>query len=293
MMPFRFPTRRAGVVSRKFLRRMGYDLVPSAFRTAITPLPPWPAEPVRTQRFFPQTDFWVPLNRFLHYRGFSFIPGGWHPHKSALEEYLQDPRLPFEETSLHRYHVRYRPGSLQEALLYQIENPTAPLANMPPTPPFHNPWNITRQQLRRVGDLDQSMYHAMLDGQKAQITREEHKKFRREHFLSVYNSIRRQGYLPLQYAQQPIRGYFLKADEDYRFVFMNGNHRLATLAVLGVEMVAVRLLDDHPAVIHADEVYRWTDHNGGIFPYQVGVGLLEHMLYQTGADQARYWQLES
>jgi hypothetical protein len=276
---------------RRRLRALGYDVVPSGLRTSIAPISfPRQITSYGTQS---SSDPWlcVPLESLLHYRGFSFDPSGWHPHRVTLEEYLAQPARPYEQTSLYRYHTRYWPNNLQEALLYRMDDRVEPLCWLPAAGPFRNPWNITRSQVRQ-GVHTGGSNHASLRAWKDTLVSMEASKFSAEHFLRLYYKIEADGYRPLRYDEQPVRGYFLSDGTEYRFVCGNGNHRLSVLAVLGIKEVLVKLAENHPAVVHKSQAYRWSRRCGGLYDDAIVEDLITHMMRLNGKEQAEYWDLE-
>lgn len=274
---------------RARLRARNVDLVPSGPKTALMPLPlATLGEYLPPSYMEGRSDFCVNLHNIVSHNGFSFHSDGWHPYRETLREYLQDPELPVERTSLHRFHRRSAPWNLQQSLLYDIDRPLAPLAWIPSHPRYRHPWALSTRLLSATLPTSILCPHSTPQAARTLALRREERKFRARHFLSLYHNIRTGGYDPAYYRDQPILGYFLFWNDSYRFVCTNGNHRLAILAELGVSSVAVRLLPRHPAIVPHDQLYRWTLPHGGIFDVEVAELLYRRMFESTGQGKAAH-----
>jgi hypothetical protein len=70
--------------------------------------------------------------------------------------------------------------------------------------------------------------------------------------------MKEQGYRPWQFGHTFIGGTFLiSEDGERRFVVLQGNHRLAALAHLGMDRIAVRGVRGYLSEIRERDVERW------------------------------------
>jgi hypothetical protein len=271
------------------LRQRGYEVIRSAghrstsFRIQRVTLPGG----VRPACSRPDGTFLVDVARMTTDCGFSFAPGGWHPFVRTLEEYTRDPGLVYDASTLHRLHERFQPQSVQDLLLEEITTPVQPLSEWPPI----------RRLFRRVWALTPWLAERELRTERARPGRGRTwlyfgptpEDFRREEFdrlTGVYDNIRHHGYRAALAATSPINGYFLKRGGDYRFVVLNGNHRVAVLAHLGIREVPVVIRVGHPSVVDEDRLDQWSLARGGLYPRGVAALLFEKMFSETGCDKA-------
>jgi hypothetical protein len=162
---------------------------------------------------------------------------GWNPLVETLREYERNPTLRWDESSLFHYHRNFCPTSICDLL----ENGDARAL-----PIFSYPWGPFT-----VGSDKQDPRTSRKCGPSSDsFIREEFERTTRLH-----DALRRTGYDPWRLGNTFISGTFLlAADGQRRFVVMQGNHRMASLAVLGVREVICRSYPQHilPAVRERD-----------------------------------------
>jgi hypothetical protein len=226
--------------------------------------------------------FDIDLGACTSFVGFSYAEGGWNPHVATLEEFVRNPALKYEESSLWQLHQMFRPTTLQEIFLEDVEEPMKPLSDLPPTRRlFRYIWAINPALIRKATDSDATgsghHYFGPMPEEKGQA------QFDR--LIDTYTSIEREGFRPDQYG--PIMGYFMADDSRYRFVVASGNHRLAALKVLGHTRVPVRLTKTHPAVVHRSRLDTWTVEQGGPLDHDTAYALFDKLLNEDGLEKAR------
>ncbi len=279
------------------MRRFGFDIYHHMaggrrFPVRIWPLPTvGPLQP-HSRPFFGSMmvvaatgialGFEIDIEHCTSFVGFSFRTGGWNPHVATLEEYLRNPSLRYEESSLYRLHESFRPATLQELFLEDEEAPLEPLSNLPAVRPlFRYVWAVSPSLIEEVGHSGQHPgghhYFGPMPPEKGQA------QF--ERLIKTYRSIEEEGFQPERYG--PIMGYFLADDTSYRFVVGSGNHRLAALKVLGHTTVPVCLTRTHPAVIHRSRLDSWTVDQGGPFEAEAAHALFEKLINEDGLAKAR------
>lgn len=226
--------------------------------------------------------FEVDLEQCTSFVGFSFRGGGWNPHVATLEEFIRNPALTYEESSLFQLHQVYQPATLQHVFLQDEPAEMKPLSELPPTRSlFRYIWAVSpaiiEKTLRAREEKMGHHYFGPLSEEKGRA------QFDR--LIGTYRSIEQEGFQPEKYG--PIMGYFLADDSQYRFVVGSGNHRLAALKVLGHTRVPVQLTKTHPAVVHHDRLDSWTVAQGGPFERDTAYALFDKMLREDGMEKAR------
>jgi len=233
--------------------------------------------------------FTIPIDKVTTPVAFSFAPEGWHPYLPTLREYIDDRRLPYEQSTLARYYATYRPGNAQEALLDDVDEPIEPLASWPPLLHlFKHIWalnptrvrQILRNQEREKGLRQQFGPQDQAFGE-LQIRR----------LVAVYESVALHGYRPDDYPGDQVMGYFVVGDDDYRFVALHGNHRIPAFRLLGVDNIVAVTHWAHPPVIDDVYIQRWTSGRRRVLDPETARLVLNKLLTETGADKARRLRL--
>ena len=227
--------------------------------------------------------FEIELEHCTSFVGFSYSGGGWNPHVATLEEFVRNPALTYEQSSLYRLHQAFVPTNLQELFVENQAGQLQPLSDLPPDRQlFRYVWAISPALITKMtsGDRHGPTGHHYFgpmpaDKGEAQFAR----------LLATYQSIERDGFQPDRYG--PIMGYFLADDDSYRFVVGSGNHRLAALKVLGHTKVRVALTRTHPAVVHRSRLDTWTVDQGGPFQRDTAYALFDKLLSEDGMNKAR------
>lgn len=241
--------------ARRVLNRFGLELTHK--RTA-EPAPTTPLEhPFAANYRHGDVAFEVPLTKCMYPYHFSYSPAGWHPFVQTLRQFTADPELSYETSVLHDYYRKYRPESVLEAFFVTPQARAAfadsELARLtiPPFAPFF-PWDPHRPKTFAEKGLDASQGnqgYGPVSNAKGSL------EF--ERLTQTYQSIETQGFRPGHGHDGDIRGYFLKTDDDYRFVVRQGLHRAAVLAAMRYEKVRVRFYAPYPRTIFLNDLGNW------------------------------------
>ena len=93
-----------------------------------------------------------------------------------------------------------------------------------------------------------------------------------QRLLKVYLSILKNGYIPQKssnlFNSNHIQGYFLRKNNDYRFIILHGKHRAATLSVLGYKHFPVTFELGKPRVIELTNIEEWPQVRNGTYSVQ-------------------------
>lgn len=264
------------------LRRYGWELA----RTGGSLLSPRPHRTTALASLPPGQStgsFRVPISRVTSVPGFAYSPGGWHPYIATLRECLADPDRGYAESALYRLHTTFCPRSVQELLLEDVAEPLAPICDWPAVYPLYDVWIVDHFQLKKSLNTHtgRPARGAMYFGPRTfERGSEQFAKL-----LGLLETVRKGDYDP-QLSDDPIHGYFLVRDDEYRFVAINGNHRLAVLAVTGHTHVDVHLWDALGVVDH-DHLQHWTRRKGGMYPDGVPQQIFNRLFDGDGRTKAQ------
>jgi hypothetical protein len=233
------------------------------------------------------TPFKVDIISITSRVGFSYENAGWHPFVQTLKEYEENPDLNYEDSSLARLYNNYQPNNIQEVLIDHIQTPQKPFCDWPPVNDLikwvwvlnENSVRIYLNRIKKTHDKDGWIFfgpHTPEYGKK---------EFQR--LIGVYESIKANGYQSEITDMDPVNGYFLKKGKNTRFVLLQGNHRVSALKALGYSNVDVIIRRGHPAVIDWDDLYKWTQDCGGIYPSSLIKTLFDALFDGSGLQKAK------
>ncbi|HEX9888287.1 MAG TPA: hypothetical protein VGA69_02325 [Nitriliruptorales bacterium] len=233
----------------------------------------------------PGAPFTVDLDRVTTPCGFSYHPEGWHPYRATLAEYLAEPDLPYERSTLCRYYDRFQPTNVHEAILDHVSEPLEPLVGWPPLLELLiHLWALDQRRVRR---LLQDPARSSGQGRRQELGPQTHEfgQWQVQRLLEVHASLARDGYRPGDHRDGAVTGYFLVHDDSYRFVVFHGNHRLAAFRQLGIQRIAARFHRAHPPVVNADDLERWTTRQRGVYPPDVAALLFQTLFTHRGDEK--------
>lgn len=237
------------------------------------------------------TPFKIKISSITSRVGFSYAEEGWHPFVKTLKEYMEDPHLTYDDSSLARLYTQFCPENVQEVLLDHIKDSLKPFCEWPPTYELVSwVWTLNRSS------VDSYLQHHRRRGENGGwiFFGPHNKEYGRKEFqrlISLYNSIKSTGYQEKLSGADPVNGYFLRDGKNIRFVLLQGNHRVSALKVAGYTDVDVLIRQGHPAVIDRKELHRWTEAGGGIYPVSLVESLFGVLLNGSGFQKAQRYGL--
>lgn len=278
-----------GMQARQIAWRFGYEVheqMRGARRIPVRVRRAQPVGPLRTSGRAVPTSFEVDVDRCTSFLGFSFSRRGWNPLVATLREYEADPSLAYEASSLARTHELFQPATLHEVFLdTSVPAPFEPLGDIGSDRRFYRYiWQASPALVAaaRAAEPRYSPNYSFGPLEPAKAADEF------DRLIGTYISIRDKGYRPDTYGH--VTGYFVGDDRGHRFVVGSGNHRVAALAVLGIDRMPARL-HSHPAAIHRDQLPLWMPEHGGPFPAPTAAALFELLLDGDGSARADRLQL--
>ena len=173
----------------------------------------------------------------------SYGHDGWQHLRKTLEEYDADPALDVRDTTLFAYLTRFCPTSICDLVDWPEGEPVLPL--------FVYPWGtFKRGETRTSKDPANSRF---CGPSSPEFVAEEYART-----IRLYEAMKGVGYRPWDFSNTFIGGTILaRRNGERRFVVLQGNHRLAILAHLGVTEIPVRDVRGYVPVIREVDAARW------------------------------------
>ena len=190
----------------------------------------------------PWCQYNIPITKISNLFGCSFGPKGWHPIISTLQEYDKNQKITYNKTTLYQYHKNFTPKETN----YFIPSVLNTKLNL-----FIYPW----------GTFNGGLLHSTKVVQNSRFCGPSSDQFISDEFdriILLYNELKKHGYKPRKYPNSYIGGTFLKRENgDYRFIVMQGNHRLSILSHLNYSQITVRLIPESLKFIKESNITNW------------------------------------
>jgi len=191
----------------------------------------------------PWKQRWISADDTTSIFACSFGKNGWHHLRRTLEEYDANPAIDWRDTTLHLFLTRFKPTSICDLLDTTHGNCNLPL--------FVYPWGTFR---KNEVTMKKDPYTSRFCGPSSD-------KFIGEEFqrlIALYQKLKVTGYRHWKYWHTFVGGTFLhNLQGERRFVVLQGNHRFAILAHLGMEKILVRDCPGYLKSVHESELERW------------------------------------
>ena len=157
--------------------------------------------------------------------GKSFSPTGSHFIIQFLQNDLARLNLAEEPSAIYRFHNSFCPKNTNEALDLNLENELSL---------FLYPWGVFGSGASETFK-DPNVSRFCGPSSEKFITEEENR------VRLLFSNLEKFGYKPKKYPNSYIQGVWLvKTNGHRKFVVLQGNHRMACLAVLGSKRISVR-----------------------------------------------------
>lgn len=202
--------------------------------------------------------------------GCSFGDHGWQHLRKTLEEYDADPKVDVRETTLFRYLTEFCPASICDLVDWGGQ------PNEQPIPLFVYPWGTFKRGETR--SEKRAATSRFCGPSTLEFVTQEYART-----IRLYEAMKRVGYRPWDFSNTFIGGtMLLKTNGDRRFVVLQGNHRLAILAHLGVPEIAVRDVVGYLPVIREAEAPHWPLVAGGTCRVESALRIFNLFFESTG-----------
>lgn len=199
---------------------------------------------------------------------------GWNHLCQTLRDYDENQGIHFTETALGQFLSRFCPTSICDLLPMNVSAEDV-------LPLFTYPWGTFRK-----GETESSK-----DPRLSRFCGPSTEKFIADEFnrtIALYRQLRESGYRPWSFGHSFIGGTMLVAnDGSRRFVVLQGNHRLAILAHLGYERIAVRDVPGFLSSVRENEVERWPLVADGKCSSELALAIFKMFFSQNGEHVLR------
>ena len=191
----------------------------------------------------PWRQGWIQSDEATSIFACSFGENGWHHLRRTLEEYDANPKIDWRDTTLYLFLTRFKPYSICELLDAPSENCNLPL--------FVYPWGTFRKnEITTMKDPSTSRFCGPSTNE---FVAEEFQRL-----IALYHHLKVTGYRPWKYGHTFVGGTFLyNLKGERRFVVLQGNHRFAILAHLGMKNIHVRDCPGYLKSVRESELERW------------------------------------
>lgn len=170
----------------------------------------------------------------------------------VIKQYEENPNLKYEDSILKDYYDYFRPRNLEEGL-FGPEGRVPKLRQGWTGYPWY--WDKTKRVAftNKRGETRPGGIHHF--GPNT----EEFGQNEFQRLIGLYGYFKKHGYYPEMFSDGYISGYLLTRGEDYRFVVVEGQHRMACLAVLGYEDIRCRFTQKpiYPRIVNLDDIKKW------------------------------------
>jgi hypothetical protein len=200
--------------------------------------------------------------------GCSFGTDGWHHIRQTLKEYDNNIEIPFNETTLYKYLKNFCPRNILEASGINRASDNIRL--------FCYPWGMS---FKISGESNKDVWQSRFCGPSSDsfINEEYHR------IVNLYRKLKISGYKPWSMGNGFIGGTFLiNRYGQRRFVILQGNHRMAILAHLGLKKLNVRSIPGFFSKVYETDVKEWPFVKNRIFDEREALEVFNMFFDQTG-----------
>lgn len=236
-----------------------------------------------------ETSITCSLNQFF------FDSNKWHYHTKTVEEIIKKPKIDFKNCSLWEFFGNFQPKSIGDYYCISNENKffTADereVLNEDINKFIDNsPWIDERVEVDfdKIQDCGLKRSHGVQFYGPVSVlkgTRE------LQRLKKTYNSIIKYGFQPNKFDGH-IRGYFLKYKNNYRFIVVDGQHRMAVLAALKYSKVPVTFHPLMPRIIEYEKLEDFPLVKNGIYSRKLAKKIFKSYFTEDSVAKARKFGL--
>jgi hypothetical protein len=206
----------------------------------------------------------LPTDRITTPYGFSFAPDGWHPYVATLRAVVETGPTDYRDSILGRFHTRFLPQDLGQALGSGPRMLEPALAAIPHSwPLLRDLWMLDTSRLEELTTAARRAAPTARSPHVGPLTIEDGTDTY-QRLLRVHASMKTHGYTPDRFDGSTdtgfdgyqLDGYFLEHDGDFRFVVLHGHHRVGAAACLGIEHLDVVIRRRYIPVVRPDDLPR-------------------------------------
>ncbi len=222
--------------------------------------------------------FTVEVDKCRSLNGFAYTNEGWNHFTATLAQAYEKPGLGYEESILKAFYERFQPGNRQEQLFGAGEAPLQPLAGgftlLPWMERANRPLNAAKAPLVRGGNHHFGPNSEQFGAQELELLK------------TNAALLRTYGYRPEIFPDGYIQGYLLKDGTEYRFIVTEGQHRMAAVGLLGLEVLKVRFDLNWLPVIDRANIKKWPQVESGLYSEAVAEKVFNYYFTADGRGKA-------
>ena len=212
----------------------------------------------------------VQVNKCCDWLGYTFTEGGWHYLSAVIKEHKRNPTISFKDSILYKYYQLFQPKSIQDCLSINSDEGFPSITNNILELPWGTAFKLDRTDDHHYGPKTDSFI-------KNQISRT----------VLIHKKLASEGYQPDNNVDGYIKGHFLKKNNDYRFLISGGQHRIASLGVLGYDKIQVKVYHKWERVIDVENVQSWSRVRDGKYDKRAAVTIFNSYFTNTGQEKAK------
>lgn len=234
---------------------------------------------------FEDVVFELPIVKVYYPYQFCYAIDAWHPFVKTLLEFAVNPALTYEDSTLHNYYQMYQPETVREVLLLGETSELGEELSAYPVPQYLPtlPWDPTIETYMRgeagLGASHGNQGFGPVSDKKGEL------EFQR--LIDTFLSIKTQGYQPKATGDGEITGYFVRHNDDYRFIIRGGLHRTAVLGALGYEAIRVTFYKGYPRWVDTHRISEWPLVRQGYITAETALAITERFFTDDGKEKAR------
>ena len=196
-----------------------------------------------------QPIFEVDIDIMKDFFAYDFKQNGNHPFVKTLKQYDEKHSIKYEDTYLKKYYDQFQPSTTLE--VFGLDNTSKKqYSNSKGLYEYTLPWDFnTKKNINNT----RLMYSGPMDIKRG--------NYELNRLIKVHNSIKKMGYNPQKtsnlYNSNNIQGYFLRKENEYKFIVLHGKHRVSSLAVQGIKYIPVTFELGKPRVVNISDVDEW------------------------------------
>ncbi len=210
----------------------------------------------------------VPNKIIRNILGWSFEPNYDHPFTHGLLDYAQDKSVKPQETKMHRFYQHYTPKTLFETFFDHQNDPdlkglTATdldILKKTSSKTLITPW---ANEAILMGGFGQNMPEAEGSHFLGPVS-DRHLTSEYQRLVSIYESVKTHGF-NVDQQTDTIRGYFLRHEDEYRFVVVGGNHRVGVLNALNYTSTPIQMHPERMPLVSLETIEQWPQVANGTF----------------------------
>lgn len=228
--------------------------------------------------------FEIPIEHVYYPYQYGYAIDAWHPFVKTLLEYTVNPDLAYEDSILHAYYQKYQPDTIRDVLLFGETSEVGRELDAFRVRHFFSilPWEpafiiYDREELALGTDHGHQGFGPVSKLKGAL-------EFKR--LVDTFKSIQTRGYQPNLNNDGEINGYFLRHENDYRFIIRSGLHRTAALSALGYPLIRVKCFPAFPRFVHTAFVKEWPLVKQDKIKVETAIAITERFFTDNGKDKA-------